>query len=142
MLWIKALHVISVIAWMAGLLYLFRLFVYHVEEAEVVVRMRLEVWERKLLERIATPAMVATIGFGLAQLAGNWDYYRHQPWMHAKLALVVGLVATHVFAMKIRKQLIQKPLAYESRTLRMFNELPTLLMMGIVILVIVKPWAR
>ncbi len=142
MLWLKALHVISVIAWMAGLLYLFRLYVYHVEETEVVVRERLQVWEHKLLSRIATPAMVASVGFGIAQLAGNWDYYRIQPWMHAKLTLVVALIATHVFAMAVRTRLITEPQAYKSRTLRLLNELPTLLMMGIVLLVILKPWSR
>ena len=142
MLWLKACHVISVIAWMAGLLYLFRLFVYHAEEPEAVVRERLQLWEAKLLNRITTPAMVATLVFGLAQLAGNWDYYRIQPWLHAKLALVVALLGVHHAAMRIRKRLQHDPHAYAGKTLRMLNELPTLLMIGIVILVVVKPWAR
>lgn len=142
MLWLKALHVISVIAWMAGILYLFRLFVYHVEETEAVVMSRLTDWERKLLNRIATPAMVASVVFGTAQILMLPGYYLTQPWMHGKLTLVLALIATHVWAMRIHKRLITDPQAYRGKTLRMANELPTLLMMGIVILVIVKPWAR
>jgi putative membrane protein len=142
MLWLKALHVIAVIAWMAGILYLFRLFVYHVEETEAVVMERLTTWERKLLNRIATPAMVASVVFGTTQIALLPGYYLTQPWMHGKLALVVGLIATHVWAIRIHKRLIHDPHAFKGKTLRMANELPTLLMMAIVILVIVKPWSR
>jgi putative membrane protein len=142
MLWLKALHVIAVIAWMAGILYLFRLFVYHVEETEAVVMERLTTWERKLLNRIATPAMVAAVVFGTTQLVLLPGYYLTQPWMHGKLALVTGLIATHVWAIRIHKRLIHDPHAFKGKTLRMANELPTLLMMAIVILVVVKPWSR
>jgi putative membrane protein len=142
LLWLKALHVIAVIAWMAGILYLFRLYVYHVEETETVVMSRLTDWERKLLNRIATPAMLAAATFGTAQLVLMPGYYLTQPWMHGKLTLVTALIATHVWAMRIHKRLIHEPHAYKGKTLRLANELPTLLMMGIVILVIVKPWAR
>jgi putative membrane protein len=142
MLWLKALHVIAVIAWMAGILYLFRLFVYHVEETETVVMSRLTAWEAKLLNRIATPAMIASVIFGTAQIAMLPGYYLHQPWLHGKLLLVGGLIATHVWAMRIHRRLISEPHAYKGKALRMANELPTLLMMGIVILVVVKPWSR
>lgn len=142
LLWLKALHVIAVIAWMAGILYVFRLFVYHVEETETVVMARLTEWERKLLNRITTPAMVATVVFGVSQIALMPGYYLRQPWLHGKLLLVGGLIATHVWALRIHKRLIHDPHAYKGKTLRLANELPTLLMMGIVILVILKPWAR
>lgn len=142
MIWIKALHVIAVIAWMAGILYLYRLFVYHVEETEPVVRARLEKWEQLLLNRIMHPAMAVAVGAGVIQLIGNWAYFSHQPWMHAKLSLVVLLLGAHHAAARIRKRLVVEPHAYKGKTLRLLNEVPTLLMMGIVILVIVKPWVR
>lgn len=140
MLWIKAVHVIAVIAFMAGILYLFRLFVYHVEEPEAVVQQRLAKWEDLLMRRIATPAMVVMVATGLGQLIPNWAFYGHQPWMIAKLVCVVGLLGSYHAASRIRKNLLTDPHAYKGKSMRMLNELPTLLMMAIVVFVIVKPW--
>lgn len=139
MLTVKAFHVVAIIAWMAGLLYIYRLFVYHVEETEAVVKARLEVWERKLWRAITVPAAWVATLLGLWQLVAQWDYFRTQPWMHAKLLLVIGMFASHFYAGRLRKRLAAGLTAPSSKALRFLNEVPTLLMIGIVLLVIVKP---
>ncbi|OGQ25462.1 MAG: hypothetical protein A2138_12490 [Deltaproteobacteria bacterium RBG_16_71_12] len=141
MLWIKALHVIAVISWMAGLLYIYRLFVYHAMESEAVVRSRFEVMERRLLNAITTPAGIVAVVTGAAMIAMATGFLR-QPWMHAKLTLALGLVASHVYAVRARRRLLTEPGAVGHKRFRLLNEVPTLLMVGIVILVIVRPWAR
>lgn len=139
-LWMKSLHVIAIIAWMAGLLYLPRLFVYHTEtgagspQAETFKTM-----ERRLLKAIMTPAMiVATItGFWLAvavfELQGGW--------LHIKIALIVGLFAVHGHLAASVRRFAADQLTRTSRYWRIMNEVPTLLMIAVVILVIVKPSA-
>ena len=141
MLWIKAVHVMAIISWMAGLLYLYRLFVYHAMETEAVVQQRLQVMERRLLNGIAHPAAVLSVGTGVALL---WMLpgYLTQPWMQLKLVFVFGLAVSHAMAMRYRTRLILEPNAVPHRTFRILNELPTLLMIGIVIMIIVRPWAR
>ncbi len=141
MLWIKAVHVMAIISWMAGLLYLYRLFVYHAMETEAVVHSRLQVMERRLLNGIAHPSAVVSLATGFAML---WllPGYLTQPWMHAKLAFVGGLLVSHVMGMRYRKKLITAPNAVPHKTFRILNEVPTLLMIGIVIMIIVRPWSR
>ena len=141
MLWIKALHVVAVISWMAGLLYIYRLFVYHAMESEAVVRSRFEVMERRLLRAITTPAGIVAVVTGVVMIVLQTGFLR-QPWMHAKLTLAVLLIGTHVYAMLARLRLLTEPHAVSHKRFRVLNELPTLLMIGIVILVIVRPWAR
>jgi protoporphyrinogen IX oxidase len=136
--WIKALHLISVIAWMAGLLYLPRLFVYH---ADAPVGSKLsetfKVMERRLLRAIMNPAMGGVYVFGGLMLAvQDWS----QGWLHAKLALVVVLtVVHHVFA-KWFKDFAADRNTRPARVYRIWNEVPTLAMIAIVVLVIVKPF--
>ncbi len=141
MLWIKAVHVMAIISWMAGLLYLYRLFVYHAMETQLVVQQRLQVMERRLVNGIAHPAAVLSLATGIAML---WMVpgYLAQPWMHTKLTMVFGLMVSHLMAMRYRTKLITSPNAVPHRTFRILNEVPTLLMIGIVIMVIVRPWAR
>ena len=141
MLWIKAVHVMAIISWMAGLLYLYRLFVYHAMETEAVVQQRLQVMERRLLNGIATPAAVLSLATGLTML---WMMpgYLTQPWMHAKLSFVCGLLVSHAMGMGYRKKLITAPGSVPHKTFRILNEVPTLLMIGIVIMIIVRPWSR
>ena len=130
MLWVKAFHIISVIAWMAALLYLPRLMVYHTataigsEQSETF-----KVMERRLLRAIATPAMIATWVFGLwlASLLGVWS----EGWLHAKLTLVILLSAYHALLARWVRP---------ARTYRIANEVPTIVMIAIVILVVVKPF--
>lgn len=138
-LWIKAAHVIAVISWMAGMLYLPRLFVYHTavapgsEQSETF-----KVMERRLLRAIINPAMVATWVFG-AWLA--WDGgWLSSGWFHAKLALVILLSAAHGFFSRQVRMFAEDRNTYSQKFYRILNEVPTLLMILIVILVIVKPF--
>ena len=138
-LWVKALHVISVIAWMAGMLYLPRLFVYHADaKPGSELSETLKVMERKLLRVIMNPAMVATLVFGVWMLALNPDIL-HQPFMHAKLGLVVLMFGVHGFLSRCRKDFAKDVNKRPAKFYRIINELPTLLMIGIVILIIVRP---
>ena len=138
-LWIKALHVISVIAWMAGMFYLPRLFVYHVDaKPGSELSETLKVMERKLLRIIINPAMILSFGFGIAMIAQNMDLL-YQPYMHAKLGLVLLMSALHGYLARCRKGFLRDENTRSARFYRLLNEVPTVLMMGIVILVIVKP---
>jgi putative membrane protein len=138
-LWIKALHVLAVISWMAGLLYLPRLFVNHVgvtpgsEASEVFKGM-----ERRLLKGIMNPAMIVTWITGL-YVAYVFGYFR-DPWLHAKLTLVVIMSAFHGYLVGRVRAFNEDRNTHSSRFYRFLNEFPTLLMIGIVILVTVKPF--
>lgn len=137
-LWLKAFHVIAVIAWMAGILYFWRLLVYHAMETEPVVIERFKVMERRLRRAIMNPAMVVALGLGVAMLAHTPGLLR-QPWVHFKLTLVFLLLVNHAMAVHAEKTLGRDPRSISHRRLRVMNEVPTLLMIGIVILVILKP---
>jgi protoporphyrinogen IX oxidase len=143
MLWLKAFHVIFVVTWFAGLFYLPRLFVYHVEASEAVVRERLKVMQRRLLMITHVGGALALV-FGIA-LMGWWmvnaPTYLHQgAWFHLKLLLVVGLIGYHLMLVRMVRQFARDELRHSSRWLRLFNEVPALLLIGIVILVVVKPF--
>ena len=140
-LWIKSLHVIAVISWMAGLLYLYRLYVYHAAETSAEVMARLQVMERRLLSAIATPAMAVAVASGVTMLALQPALLR-QPFMHIKLTLVAGMLVMHALGMHFRRRLRVDPHCRSHRFFRVLNEIPTLLMIGIVILIIVRPFAR
>ena len=137
-LWLKALHIMAFAAWMAGLWYLPRLFVYHSQVAPgSEASAKYKIMERRLLRGIATPAMLATIGFGvaLATVQGQWA----AGWLHAKTALVVLLALSHaVMAWCVTEFAADRRPASE-RTFRWFNEVPTVLFVGIVILAVFQP---
>ncbi len=142
--WIKAFHIIAVIAWMAGMLYLPRLFVYHcAAEKGSVQSETFKVMERRLLRAIMNPAMVATWLFGL-WLAWDGPDSRFgwfaAPWLHGKIALVLALSAVHGMLAKWRKDFAVDNNRHSERFYRIINEVPTILMIGIVILVVVKPF--
>ena len=140
-LWVKALHVIAVIAWMAGLLYLPRLYVYHCEAAPGSADSeRFKVMERRLLRAIMNPAMVATYLLGILLLLTPGVVDWSQGWIHGKLALVAGLTAMHGLFARWRRDFAADRNRRPARVFRIANEVPTLLMIGIVILVIVKPF--
>ncbi|MBU6429239.1 MAG: CopD family protein, partial [Cyanobacteria bacterium REEB65] len=132
---------IAVIAWMAGILYVFRLFVYHSEETEFVVKQRLTEWEKRLLRFIVTPAMGVAWLAGLT-MAALMPAITRQPWFAVKLVLVVILSAMHGFATRLQRKFAMGDPVPSNRALRLINEVPTLLMIGIVIMVIVQPWSR
>ena len=138
-LWVKALHIIAVIAWMAGMLYLPRLFVYHcevtpgTEESERFKRM-----EVRLLRIIINPSMFAVWIFGL-MLAFLGQYWA-EPWMLVKFALVVMLSALHGFLSRWRREFAKDSNTRPQRFYRLINEVPAVLMIAIVILVVVRPF--
>jgi putative membrane protein len=137
--WIKAAHVISIIAWMAGMLYLPRLFVYHARAPKgSELSETFKVMERRLLRGIINPAMVAAWIFGLLMV---WlgDHWR-EGWLHAKLALVIVMQIVHAGLSRWRRDFAKDANTHSDRFYRMVNEVPTVLLIGIVILVIVKPF--
>ncbi len=139
--WIKALHVISVIAWMAGMLYLPRLFVYHADKAPgSEASEMLKVMERRLLRAIVNPAMIATFVFGGLLLATpgaiDWSAW----WIHLKLVLVVIMFALHGAFARWRRDFEADRNRRPARFYRIANEVPTVLMIAIVILVVVRPF--
>ena len=138
-LWVKALHVIAIIAWMAGMLYLPRLFVYHCDAPKRSPQSEIfKVMERRLLKTIVNPAMIATWVLGL-WLAWRGGFFT-AGWFHVKLALAVVMSGVHgYFAGAVRK-FAEDRNTVSARTWRLLNELPALLMAGIVLLVILKPF--
>lgn len=138
--WIKALHVISVMAWMAGMLYLPRLFVYHATAAKgSELSETLKIMERRLLRGIINPAMVATFIFGIWMVTINTGLL-HEHWFHAKLTLVLIMTGIHGGLSRWRKQFAADANPHSAKFYRIVNEVPTLLLIAIVILVIVKPF--
>ena len=143
MLWLKAFHIVFVVTWFAGLFYLPRLFIYHRESAgDGSAHARFVVMERRLLA-------ITHIGGGLALALGiallTWwlmhaPEYMRQGWLHAKLALVLALVAYHGWCMKLASDFRAGRATPSSRWLRVFNEIPSVLLIAIVLLVVVKPF--
>ena len=137
--WAKVIHILAVISWMAGLLYLPRLYVYHCQVAAgSEASEKFKVMERKLLRGIMNPAMI------VSWVAGLWTAYElsawDQGWFHAKLALVILMTAAHMVYARHRKAFEQDANDRPERYYRIVNEVPAVLMIGIVILVIVKPF--
>ena len=138
MLWLKAFHIVFVVTWFAGLFYLPRLFVYHATTSDHVGRERFEVMERRLF-------VMMTIGAGLTALFGAWMIVRNPAlldvhWLHAKLTLVAGLVAYHIWCGRIVQTFRRGANRRSERWYRAFNEVPTLFLIAIVILAVVKPF--
>ena len=139
--WILAFHVMSFVSWMAMLFYLPRLFIYHRENADTKAFTDVvKVQERKLFKYIGVPAMWATIISGAVMLYLNPGIFSSGGWMHAKLLLLAFLIAYHFSLESIRKTMLDNPHYKTSKYLRVYNEVPTLLMIFIVIMVVVKPF--
>ena len=138
-LWIKAFHVIAIIAWMAGMLYLPRLFVYHSETQKGSIQSdTFKIMERRLLKAIINPAMIVAWVLGLILVwQGGWYT---SGWLHAKVLLVLILSGFHGLLSRLVKDFAADRNTRPARFYRMINEVPTVLMIGIVILVIVKPF--
>ena len=139
--WIKSFHIVSMVAWMAGLLYLPRLYVYHAVAPVGSDRSEtFKVMERRLQRGIMTPALIATWGFGLvlAGTPGIVDW--RMGWMWAKLTFVVGLTVFHAALSRWREAFNADRNRYSMRFFRIVNELPTLALIAIVLLVVVKPF--
>jgi len=137
MLWIKSLHIIAVICWMAGIFYLPRLFVYHAMSEDAISRERFKTMERKLMRGIMTPSMIASLVFGI----WLWVAYGFNGgWLHAKFALVILLVIYHFWCASTMKKFANDEIPHGHVFYRFMNEAPVLLLISIVILVVVKPF--
>lgn len=140
-IWIKALHVIAIISWMAGLLYLPRLFVYHCDaQAGTDKSETLKIMERRLLRAIMNPAMIASWLFGGALLFNMRDALLEPGWIHVKLVCVVAMTVAHMMMAKWRKDFAEDRNTRSHKFYRTANEVPTVLMIVIVIMVIVQPF--
>jgi putative membrane protein len=140
MIWVKAFHIIFMVAWFAGLFYLPRLFVNHAMAEEEDVRARLVLMESKLY-RFITPWMLLTIVFGLWLLFDYaWAAYASMWWLHLKLALVAALVGYHFYCGKLLRDLANNRCRRSHIWFRWFNELPVLVLFVVVILAVVKPF--
>lgn len=138
-LWIKALHLVAIVCWFAGLFYLPRLFVYHAMSEDSISHERFCVMERKLYRGIMTPAMLVTLLLGLWLLYIN-PAWLTQSWMHAKLTLVAVLIGYHLGCGRLRLSFAAGSNRHSHVFYRWFNEAPVLLLLAITILVIVKPF--
>jgi putative membrane protein len=142
-LWFKTLHIVGVVVWFAGLFYLVRLFIYHQEAAELEPTLRVAfqsqyaLMERRLANIITTPGMVVAVVCALGLLSVN-PAWLHQGWMHAKLAFVLALLAYHGFCYRLMGQLQRGQCGWSAKQLRALNELPTLLLVIVVMLVVFK----
>lgn len=140
--WTKALHIIAVISWMAGLFYLPRLFVYHAEKGRPGTELSetLKIMERKLLRLIMNPAMIATWIFGLMLLATPGVVEWASVWIWVKLAMVLGITWFHHLLASWRKDFATDTNTRSGRAYRLWNEIPTLMVVIIVIAVVVRPF--
>lgn len=139
--WVLAFHVMAFISWMAMLFYLPRLFIYHRENADIKAFTDIvEVQEYKLFKYIGVPAMWATVLTGAVMLFINASLFDSGIWIFAKLLALVFLLAYHISLEKIRVTMIDNPYYKSSKWFRLYNEVPTLLMIFIVIMVVVKPF--
>jgi putative membrane protein len=140
MLWLKAFHIIAVVTWFAALFYLPRLFVYHAIAEDQISKDRFKIMERKLYRGIMTPSMIVVLGLGFWMITLNAGYYLSQGWMQAKLALVALLVGYHFMCGSLLKKFVQDINDKGHVFYRLFNELPVLFLIAIIILVVVKPF--
>ncbi|HET9736256.1 MAG TPA: CopD family protein [Burkholderiales bacterium] len=136
MLWVKALHIVFVVTWFAGLFYLPRLFVYHAMAEDTVSRERFKVMERKLFWGIMTPSGALTLVFGTWLWLG-WGFAG--AWLQAKLALVAALIAYHLWCAKLMLDFRAERNTRSHVWLRWFNEFPVLVLFAVVFLVVLKP---
>jgi putative membrane protein len=141
---IKALHIIFVVSWFAGLFYIVRLFIYHVEAQEkkeverTILTKQFEIMEYRLWWIITTPAMVLALFFGTWMILLNYGYYLSQPWMHIKLGFVFVLLVYHFVCQKIMIDMKKGQYKWKSNGLRIWNELATLVLVAVVFLVSLK----
>lgn len=139
--WLRALHIVGVVTWFAGLFYIFRLYVYHVENrADKAVTDLLEVMERRLYRGICWPAMVITTVLGVLLWARSFSGYLASGWFHVKLAALVVLFGYHFYSGKVRRDLAAGRCHLTSKQCRLINEVPTVLLIVIVIMAVVKPF--
>lgn len=140
MLWYKALHLIFMVTWFAGLFYLPRLFVYHAMSEDTVSIERFKIMERKLYYGITTPSAVLNVGFGLALLHSTWEAHGSAGWLRAKLVLVLLLVAYHAYLGKLLREFKHDRNRHGHVFYRWLNELPVLVLVAVVLLAVLRPF--
>lgn len=140
MLWVKAFHIVFMVTWFAGLFYLPRLFVYHAMSSDNISNQRFKIMERKLYYGIMTPGGVLTILTGYWLVYFNISYYHHALWLHAKMFCVFLLAVFHLYCGKLRKDFNLDRNQRGDVFYRWLNEIPTVLLIAIIILVVVKPF--
>ncbi|NOT84570.1 MAG: protoporphyrinogen oxidase HemJ [Methylococcaceae bacterium] len=141
MLWLKALHLIFMVTWFAGLFYLPRLFVYHAMSDDTISNERFKVMERKLFFGIMTPGLIVTLIFGVWMLVDYaWVLYGHSGWLHAKLAMIVALIIYHFYCGKWLKDFKQDRNQHSHVFYRWINEIPVLFLIAIILLAVIKPF--
>jgi putative membrane protein len=138
MLWLKAFHIVFVVTWFAGLFYLPRLFVYHVATSDAAGIERFQVMERKLFAIMTFGALFAVV-FGVSMIMAAPAYLGFG-WLHVKLALVALLIGYHLWCYRLMLGLRSGHNPHSQRWYRLFNEVPALLLIAIVVLAVVKPW--
>ena len=139
MLWFKALHIIAVVCWFAGIFYLPRLFVYHAMAEDAATQRHLSTMEQKLY-RFVSPFAMLTIIFGIAMMAYNPNYYLHAGWLWLKLAFVAFLIVYHLYCGKLVKRFANNENQRGHVFYRWFNEAPVIALFAIVFLVVLKPF--
>ena len=140
MLWLKSFHIIFVVTWFAGLFYLPRLFVYHAMAEDAVGRERFKIMERKLFHGIMTPSAVLVLISGVWLLVLNWPAYVQQWWIFVKLFLLVPLFLYHIQCGRLLVRFAADQNTHTHVWYRWFNEVPTVLLLAIVFLAVIKPW--
>lgn len=138
--YIKAFHIIAMVCWFAGIFYLPQLFVYHAMSDDKTSLDRFIIMERKLYRGIMNPAMMATWLLGLSMVVMNWQIYKTQGWLHAKITLVILLTIYHIMCGKFRIKLMENHQFKSHVYWRWFNEVPVFILIAVVILVVVKPF--
>lgn len=140
MLWLKALHLIAMVTWFAGLFYLPRLFVYHTQVSDTDGNQRFQIMERKLFA-IMTLGALLTIVFGIWLIAGyGMEWFRHQHWLHAKLVFVIALIAFHAWCGVIVRRFAAGRNTRPERFYRLINEIPVIPLVGIIFLAVLRPF--
>ena len=137
---LKALHLIFVVTWFAGIFYLPRLFVYHSTAEDQVSKDRFVVMETKLYRLIMNPSMIITLVLGIWMLALNWAGYSSQVWIWVKIVLIVALVGYHHYCLGIIKAFTRGEVRHSEKFFRIFNEFPVLILVSVIFLAVLKPF--
>lgn len=140
MLWFKALHIITMVCWFAGLFYLPRIYVYHAKTQDINIQKQFNIMEWRLFWYITTPAAVLTGMFGWSIILTNYDYYAAMNWLHVKLILVLLLVFYHIYLGKILFDFKHNKNLHSEKFYRYLNEIPTVFLIVIVLLAVLKPF--
>ncbi len=138
--WTKAAHLIAMVCWFAGLFYLPRLLIYHTTATDAPSRERFEVMEARLYRVIMNPAMIATLVFGVWLLIVTWSAHAASLWLWIKVALVIGLVGHHHMCRRFMRAMATGEQPPSERFLRLFNEVPTIALVLIIILAVIRPF--